>query len=299
MLLGASLFYLYGFNTAAPSLPASTRRQWPQRVLVIAAATAIVGTVLWIMAETVLFSGDPKDGTRFDAVWLVFSETQFGRVCLVRIALLLISIAASFLITRVKSLAIVEALLATLVIATFAWTGHGAMHSGWPGMIHTSSDVLHLWVAGAWFGALVPLCILILRALHSQAHEDASSACYGLQRFSAIGTAVVAALVLSGLVNSWFLIGISNWRALFTTPYGISLLIKLGLFAVMLVLAAVNRFTLTPRLHSELEQSIEGRSPSESLKALKISVLIETGIAALVLLAVGVLGTLIPPVSGE
>ena len=203
------------------------------------------------------------------------------------------------MITRLKTLWGVQAALATAVIATFAWTGHGAMGSGWPGAIHLGGDVLHLWVAGVWSGALLPLGILILGALRSQQSDDTHAACYGLDRFSAIGTVVVATLILSGLINSWFLIGISNWRALFTTTYGMALLIKLGLFALMLVLAAMNRFRLAPRLRHELADDKEDRSTAAPLRALKTSVFIETALAVLILSAVGVLGTLAPPISGE
>jgi putative copper resistance protein D len=105
-------------------------------------------------------------------------------------------------------------------------------------------------------------------------------------------------LIVSGLINSWFLIGVTNWRALFTTAYGFALLIKLVLFALMLVLAAMNRFRWAPRLRHGLENE---RHPSTlaSLRELKTSLSIEIALAALVLLAVGVLGTLPPPASGE
>jgi len=63
-------------------------------------------------------------------------------------------------------------------------------------------------------------------------------------------------------------------------------------------LAAVNRFRLAPRLRYELGDDAD-RSSSASLRALKTSAPIETALAALVLLAVGALGALAPPTSGE
>ena len=297
-LLGSSLFWIYGLEPNARSLPALKRRQWPRQIVAISALAAAVGTVVWVMASTALFSGEPTDAISLPAVWLVFSETRFGRACLWRVGLLLVSFAASCSITRPKNLCSVQAALGTLVIATLAWTGHGAMSSGWPGAIHVAGDVLHLWVAGVWFGALVPLGLLISGSLRSHKFDDARAACDGLDRFSAIGSAVIVLLIGSGLINSWFLIGLSNWLALFTTAYGVALLIKLALFALMLVLAAMNRFRLAPRLRCELEDK-QDRSASVTLHALKTSVSIETALAALVLLAVGVLGTLAPPISGE
>lgn len=298
VLLGSSLFYMYGLKAVALPLPALKRRQWPRQTLVFSALMAAAGTGLWVMASTALFSSEPKDAFNPPAVWLVLSETRFGRACLWRLGLLLMSVAASCSVNRLKNLAVVQVTIGTLVIATFAWTGHGAMDSGWPGAIHVAGDVLHLWVAGIWFGALLPLGILILGAVRSDKSDDARAACHGLDRFSAIGSIVIVSLVLSGLINSWFLIGLSNWLALFTTDYGVALLIKLALFALMLVLAAMNRFRFAPRLRYELEDKQDGIA-SVPLRALKTSVSIETALAALVLLAVGVLGTLPPPISGE
>jgi putative copper resistance protein D len=75
-------------------------------------------------------------------------------------------------------------------------------------------------------------------------------------------------------------------------------LIKLGLFALMLALAAMNRFRWVPRLRRELETE-QYRSTLAGLRELKTSLAIEIALAALVSLAVGVLGTLPPPISGE
>lgn len=273
VLLGSCLFQLYG--VASPKIA-----RWPQRLLVVSALAAVVGTLLWVMAETVLFSGDPADGTRPAAVWLVFSETRFGRVCLWRIGLLLAALAIAWLLPRTRVHWLMQSALAIVIVATFAWTGHGATTPGWPGKLHLGSDLLHLWSAGIWLGAIVPLAILVRRARRSGSAADAVFLSQALQRFSGIGTAVVAVLVLSGLLNTWFMIGIHALRSSLATAYGTTLLLKLLLFLLMLLLAAANRFWLAPRLQ---------------LRALQISILTEAGLALLVLLAVSVLGTLPPP----
>jgi putative copper resistance protein D len=169
------------------------------------------------------------------------------------------------------------------------------VNDGPAGSLHVIGDVVHLLAAGVWLGALLPLAILVLHSLCQQDAVDAQTIYHGLDGFSGIGLAVVAILILTGLINSWFLIGLSHWRELFTTAYGIALLVKLGFFFGMLALAALNRFHLTPRLNVAIEQ---GRSIAVSLGSLRRSVLIETGLALFVLAAVSVLGTLEPPISG-
>lgn len=97
-------------------------------------------------------------------------------------------------------------------------------------------------------------------------HVDSALAAFRLVRFSAIGLSVVAALLLSGLINTWFLIGPSRWRSLLATAYGVVLLIKLGLFGMMLVLAALNRYRAAPALGAALDTR---RSAQPALRALR------------------------------
>ena len=66
------------------------------------------------------------------------------------------------------------------------------------------------------------------------------------RRFSTLGIASVATLIVTGLLNAWILVG--SFDALIITEYGRLLQVKLALFALMLGLAAVNRLHWTPRL---------------------------------------------------
>jgi putative copper resistance protein D len=171
---------------------------------------------------------------------------------------------------------------------------------GLAGVIHAGADVLHLFTAGAWIGALLPLSILILFSFRRQTRDEAIITYEGLESFSGIGLTIVAVIVLTGVVNSWFLIGLERWRMLFTTPYGLTLVFKLALFGLMLLLAAGNRFFLSPRLGFVVGTHVAG-TDTKGLKVallwLRRSVLTETVLALLVLAAVAFLGTLEPPIS--
>src|SRR3546814_9453782 len=74
-----------------------------------------------------------------------------------------------------------------------------------------------------------------------------------LDGFARIGSIVVGLLILSGVVNSWILVGPSRLGSLFTSLYGALLTAKLLLFGAMLILAAANRFFLTPALAMAVE----------------------------------------------
>ena len=74
-----------------------------------------------------------------------------------------------------------------------------------------------------------------------------------LKQFSAIAIPLVGLLVLTGLVLA--IIQLGSLRALIETQYGIILSIKLVLVALLLALAALNRFLLTPAVVANYENT--------------------------------------------
>jgi putative copper resistance protein D len=112
-----------------------------------------------------------------------------------------------------------------------------------------------------------------------------------LHGFGTIGTIVVSTLVVTGLVNSWLLVGFGNVVSLPTTLYGQLFIAKLLLFAAMLALAALNRFRLTP----VFELSIAKADHQGALVALRRSLALETTLVVVILGLVAWLGTLAPP----
>jgi copper transport protein len=89
-----------------------------------------------------------------------------------------------------------------------------------------------------WVGALVPLVAMTWRPTPALLPV--------LNRFSHGAAPVVAVLVLAGLALA--IVQMESFRALVETKYGIILSIKLTLVVVLLGLAALNRFRLTPAL---------------------------------------------------
>ena len=171
----------------------------------------------------------------------------------------------------------VALLVAALYLATLAATGHAAAASdGLVRLVHVGSDALHLLAAGAWLGALPPL----IDGLATAGSPDAAARL--AHRFSVLGIACVATLLVSGIVNSLFLVG--SFAALFGTPYGQLLDLKIGLFAVMVVIAAVNRFALTPRLAAD----------PGARRSLRRNAMAELALGIVVVGIVGALGTMVP-----
>jgi putative copper resistance protein D len=164
------------------------------------------------------------------------------------------------------------------------------MNEGTVGWVHLAADILHLVAAGAWTGALLGLVLLVARPARRVDATHLALSYRALHGFGTVGTIVVTTLVVTGLINAWLLVGPGNVRALGTTLYGQLLLAKLALFALMLGLAALNRFRLTPRF----EASIAASDHRGALGALRRSLGAETGCIIAILALVAWLGTLEP-----
>ena len=283
VLFGSAIFSLYGCPDAR-----TPERAWPRWLLPLAAAIGIISTLAWLSAEAASLTGT---WTALDAV---VNGTRFGQILALRGLLLTLTLIVCFIVKSAKALDILVSILGGLSVASFAWTGHGTVATG--SGLHLVGDVLHLLAAGIWLGALVPLSFLLALSIHVHTAAYARGVVHGLARFSAIGPAVVAILTLTGIINTWYLIGLSRWSALFDTTYGLALLAKVGLFFGMLALAASNRWRLTPRLQAALASS---GAIGPALRALRASLFAETALAFLVLAIVAVLGILEPPVSAN
>lgn len=302
LLFGGALFPLYAYplqphpllphplrpNPLRPhplrNAPIPDRLQiWSGKLLFSASAAAFLTACLWFQLATAQMSGSLDAAMDPEALHAVLYDTAFGQVWSVRLGLSALLVAATGLTSLVSKSAprrLLLTVLAAALLATLAGTGHTMLSDGMDHTLHIAADAAHLLAAGAWLGGLVSLGYVL--TTEAETSRDV------LTRFSGMGTIAVAVLVASGLINSWFLVG--NVSNLFVTPYGRLLVVKLGIFTVMLALAAANRFWLVPAL------SIGARSADAASKRLRQHVLAEQVLGCLVILLVSVLGTLAPAV---
>lgn len=291
LLFGLPMFGLYTLRGAERE-SGSVLRFRP--VLATIALIGIGLSILGLMVLAAAMGGVPIGEIDRTTVNMVISGTTTGTVWQVRIAALLLVLYFSVVGWRRPTFALVAlSITAAVALATLAWTGHGAADEGALGWFHLGADIAHLLTAGIWIGALCALCLLIFRPAARMAREHVHLSHRALEGFARVGTIVVGLLIISGLINSWILIGPSNLGALFTSLYGALLLVKLLLFGAMLLLAAANRFFLTPALAMALEKG----DGSSAIRSLRRSLLVESGCAIAILTLVAWLGLLAPPAS--
>ena len=229
------------------------------------------------------------------SVSMMIFETPMGNAWGVRVLALLSTLAVALWVSRsiaLSKLAYV-ALGSGVALASLAWTGHGAAHEGSAGTAQLIADIIHLLGAGAWLGALATLTLMLFRSAANLSEDYLRLTHRLLEGFSVAGTVIVTLVLGSGLVNSWMLVDPQNVLTLHTTLYGQLLIVKLLLFAIMLSLAAANRFRLTPAFNCALRND----GTSGAIAKLRKSLALELSIALIILGLVAWLGTLEPPVS--
>lgn len=121
------------------------------------------------------------------------------------------------------------------IIYSFSQLGHSANLSIFPQILLS----VHVLVMSLWMGSLYPLCMATLKISGLELQQR-------IHLFGRIASVMMVILLLCGL--SVALLLIKHVDVLLTTAYGYGFILKLCLVAVILLLAAVNKWYLTPRL---------------------------------------------------
>jgi copper transport protein len=119
-------------------------------------------------------------------------------------------------------------------------------------LLNVADQWLHMLAAGVWVGGLIWL-LLGLRNMHGAARTAA------VRRFSQLAFAAVAVIAVTGVLRAVPEVG--SLGALASTSFGVTLLIKTGLFVVLMGIAWRNRYRLVPRLAEPVPAAPDGLSP--------------------------------------
>ena len=220
LLFGGSVFSIL-LKKRLPIIARAALPRWWALLLALAAACA------WFALAAAQMAG----ALSLEAMRLAATATLFGNLFVLRVAVLL---GLALVLKRSQRL---TALLAAAALILPSATSHAAASSpaGFA-LIGTSLDAIHLMACGFWIGGLAVLAALFAR--------KEPNILLALSLFSDWAMVAVLLLVMTGLINAASIIlGNKGSPAL---PYLDVLGAKLALVAVMLGLAAVNRFRLMP-----------------------------------------------------
>jgi len=287
LVTGTLTFQIIALGFASSSLIEDFRGLNRQllRLAFGALVAALVSAFVWYWLEVVNMSGSSLMNSFSGTAWqTVLFQTKFGRVWLVRfgvIALLLALTALCFGEDKPRrACEFVGWLLSVVLLVSLAWISHAAAVSTQP--LGTFGDAVHLYAAAAWIGGLLPLAVFLRRARVSLSLTKSAPRVLG--RFSTLSLCCVTALIITGISNSWLLVG--SVHALFTTVYGWLLVGKLAMFGLLLFLAGQNRFVV--------KQLQNVGADSDLLSRLRRNVLLEMCFGAAVIAIVACLGVTPP-----
>lgn len=235
LLLAAGLV---AFTVLLPrTLPRATSRRLRQVTLGAGLVAALAALALVPLSGAVKLDRG-VDAVSSPAAWdagLVGHEWLAASLLVTGLAIA--TVASRLATTRGRAVALVGAALA---LTSPSLVGH--TRSVDPELLLVLTDIAHLFAGAIWFGGLVGL-VLTLRAL---SREDAAGV---LARFSTAAATSLAVLVAMGSVLSWRILG--SWENLLHTTYGTLLLVKIGVVALAVAVAVVNRFVLLPRVRQD------------------------------------------------
>ncbi len=256
------------------------------RLAVWSLIAAILSGLLWFWLEVASMNELSLKNALSAPAWrAVLFETRFGRVWQLRFGVIVAAFPLIWLcraqVKARRALILILWLLSVVFLASLALISHAAAASIQP--LGLLGDMLHLCAAGGWIGGLLPLVIFLARTHASLALGEIAAA--ALQRFSTLSLCCVGVLVVSGISNSWLLVG--SFHALFATAYGRLLLFKLALFGILIVFGARNRFLIKAKL-------VKTPADKDLLPQLRRNVICEACFGAAVVAIVACLGVTPP-----
>lgn len=247
---------------------------------------AFLSGLLWFWLEVANMSGLPPIRALSTTTWqMVLFETNFGRVWQLRLGLIVFAFAfvalGSAHAQTARALIMAAFLISIVLLVSLAWISHAAATRVQP--LGLLGDAIHLCAASVWIGGLLPLAIFLTRSHASLSLGERVLSV--LRRFSTLSLTCVSVLVVSGISNSWLLVG--SIHALLTTRYGWLLLAKLAAFGVLVGLGARNRFVIKTKLTGASRDS-------DLLAQLRRNVIRETCLGLAVVAIVACLGVTPP-----
>ncbi|MYL24329.1 copper resistance protein CopD [Halomonas alkaliantarctica] len=283
MILAAAGFYLSAlvalgavlFRLAFPRLPEGARSH-VTRMGLLAAWTGIALVLLqWPLQAGFLGGGNVAAATDPMLLSLVFKDAPGTRLMLVVVGLLLaqaIHLRSLALPKTTKYLSLAGVLL---VVLAFTQVGHTV---NTPRVVLASLLILHLLAAAFWVASLWPLYQLV------GGPHDRENVARILSRFGQLAMGGVGLLLLAGGTLATWLVG--GLTPMLTTTYGQLLTGKILIVALLLLLAAANKWRLVPAFE---------RGDAQAPQRLRRSIALEMALVAVILLITAVLTTVTSP----
>ncbi len=231
--------------------PVGASRRGVRRSLWLAFGVLVGVTVAAFCLQGAYASGGPLRDVIDPAIWREVAGSRFGQAMQLRLAVLVLASPLLWLLGRPRPphapswpqdvLWRAGAVAAALgLLMSVAIAGHSGTNR-WP-VLGIGLDVVHLGAMSVWMGGLALLGVVGWRAYTDDEADVPDGLGAAIDRFSPVAFGAVVAVVLTGLVQSWRLVG--SFDALTSTDYGRTLMVKVGLVTVVLAVGGLSRRAL-------------------------------------------------------
>ena len=260
-----------------------------ERALPWLAVTLLLGLLGLLATTTAQVTGVTENVWRPGAWLELLQKTRIGFVWTARATLALILFGVALYVRfspRARWRYVLCATVAALTLAVKSFTSHSAAEE--QSVTAVLPHALHIVLASVWFGGLPAFLTVLFATTGKQSREEADrSGIQTLKHFSAMALPVMVAVVATGLIVSYRMVG-TLYASLFSTNYGWFLNSKLALLAVILVIAARTRLVWLPSLgQNEDVAAVGGRG-------LRRWVTVEIVLASALVLAAALLTNAVP-----
>ncbi len=211
-------------------------RRRAYQLIVLGGVLLVMGTLFTAVAQAAAAAGVPLHEAIGRPLADLLLRGRFASIWWPRLGLEIVSLLL-VVIGGLEGMA-AESALATLpaVLLTSSLTSHGAALSSGPAA-GIAVDWLHIVGATAWVGGLIGLVVL-LPVVYRAGQSGVGNLPRLISRFARFALAAAAIVLISGVVQAAIEVG--SWTGLLHTAYGELVLMKVGLLAAMLGLAAFN-----------------------------------------------------------
>jgi putative copper export protein/methionine-rich copper-binding protein CopC len=286
LAIGAVFFQLLldqsGTVASAPPAYATALISSARRLAIIGTVGAIVVLLPRLLLQSSALHGSSRmlDG---GLVVTMLGDTNWGRGWLLQLSGAVVMLVAIVMVrTRALLYWPLGVLAALLLAISPALSGHAAASEGSVFLV-ASEDAVHVLAAASWLGTLAYVLLAAISHAMRPADPAASSSLAALVRaFSPLALISAAALALTGVLSAFTHLGAVSdlWR----TSYGLALLLKVFLVALVLATGFYNWRKVKPTLGT-----------TDATLQLQRSARFELGMAAVVVLVTAVLVALPTP----
>ena len=166
--------------------------------------------------------------------------------------------------------------------------GHASVQD--PGWLLLPTNIAHVAAMGAWLGGIAVLVLALRAATSALAGGDRTRLlAASVSRFSTLAGVAIAVILATGITQS--IVYLDSFGNLLDTAFGRAILVKAGLFVLIVALGFVNRQRHLPRLRAAAEG---GADPGATGVALRRTLRVELAVGAAVIAATAALSSYPP-----